>query len=76
MDHGPSVEHDKAADVLYNANIDRAKGTHIQAKPGDTIIKGLDVTVLSADGDPIGCRSRGPASPMRSAQISSRTMPI
>jgi len=53
VDHGESVEHDQRAKELYNAYVEyRAKGKHILAKPGETIpIKGLDVKVLSADGD-------------------------
>ncbi len=52
VDHGPSVETDKAAQVLFNEyQAFAGKGTHIVAKPGDTIpIKGLDVKVLSAAG--------------------------
>jgi competence protein ComEC len=56
VDHGPSVENDKAAQVLFNEYAAfREKGTHIEVKPGDTIpIKGLDVKVLSAAGKVIG----------------------
>jgi len=52
VDHGSSVENDKAAQVLFNEYAEyRGKGTHIQVKPGDTIpIKGLDVKVISAGG--------------------------
>ncbi|MCU1236497.1 MAG: beta-lactamase domain protein [Candidatus Solibacter sp.] len=52
VDHGPSVETEKAAQVLYNEYAAfREKGTHILAKPGDTIpIKGLDVRVISSAG--------------------------
>jgi beta-lactamase superfamily II metal-dependent hydrolase len=55
IDHGESVEHDQRAKELYAAYIEyRAKGTHILAKPGVTIpVKGLDVKVLTADGDEI-----------------------
>jgi beta-lactamase superfamily II metal-dependent hydrolase len=55
VDHGESVEHDRRAKELYNAYVEyRAKGHHILAKPGDTIpVKGLDVKVLSADGDEV-----------------------
>ena len=55
IDHGESVEHDQHAKELYAAYVEyRAKGTHILAKPGDTIpVKGLDVKVLTADGDEI-----------------------
>jgi beta-lactamase superfamily II metal-dependent hydrolase len=52
VDHGASVEKDKASQVLFNEYAEfRAKGNHIEVKPGDTIpIKGLDVKVLSAGG--------------------------
>jgi len=55
IDHGESVEHDQHAKELYNAYMEyRAKGNHILAKPGVAIpIKGLDVQVLTADGDEI-----------------------
>ena len=55
IDHGESVEHDQHAKELYAAYMEyRAKGAHILAKPGDTIpVKGLDVKVLTADGDEI-----------------------
>src|SRR3954447_1461465 len=55
VDHGASVENDKAAQVLYNAySAFREKGKHIQVKPGDTIpIKGIDVKVLAAGGKAI-----------------------
>jgi len=55
IDHGESVEHDQRAKELYAAYIEyRAKGSHILAKPGVTIpVRGLDVRVLTADGDEI-----------------------
>jgi beta-lactamase superfamily II metal-dependent hydrolase len=55
IDHGENVEHDQHANELYAAYSEyRAKGAHILAKPGVTIpIKGLDVKVLTADGDEI-----------------------
>ena len=65
VDHGPSVENDKAAQVLYNEYAAfRAKGTHIQVKPGDTIpIKGLDVKVLAAGGKVIDAPLPGAGQP-------------
>jgi beta-lactamase superfamily II metal-dependent hydrolase len=65
VDHGVSVENDKAAQVLYNEYAAfRAKGTHIEAKPGDTIpIKGLDVKVLAAAGKAIGGPLEGAGQP-------------
>ena len=55
IDHGEDVEQDQRAKELYNAYLEyRAKGNHILAKPGMTIpVKGLDVQVLTADGDEI-----------------------
>jgi len=55
VDHGPSVEDSKQAQVLVNAyTAFRDKGKHIEVKPGDTIpIKGLDVKVLTAAGKAI-----------------------
>jgi beta-lactamase superfamily II metal-dependent hydrolase len=55
VDHGASFEHDQRANELYKAYEEyRAKGSHIQVKPGDTIpIKDLDVKVLTAAGEEI-----------------------
>jgi len=55
IDHGETVEHDQRAKELYAAYVEyRAKGNRILAKPGVTIpVKGLDVKVLTADGDEI-----------------------
>jgi beta-lactamase superfamily II metal-dependent hydrolase len=52
VDHGASVEDNKQAQVLFNEYAAfRAKGNHIEVKPGDTIpIKGIDVKVISAGG--------------------------
>ncbi len=65
VDHGPNNEHGKDADILYNAYIaQRDKGKHILAKPGETIpIRGLDVTVLTANGDAIGSPLPGAGKP-------------
>jgi competence protein ComEC len=56
VDHGPSVEHGKDEDQLFNAYYAvRAKGKHIQVRPGDKIpIRGIDVRVLTAGGEEIG----------------------
>jgi len=55
IDHGEDVEKDQRAKELYSAYLEyRAKGNHILAKPGEKIpIKGLDVEILTADGDEI-----------------------
>src|ERR1017187_818151 len=52
VDHGANVEDSKAAQVLFNEYAAfRAKGNHIEVKPGDTIpIKGIEVKVISAGG--------------------------
>jgi len=54
VDHGANTETaDKAAVIRFNEySAFRDKGKHILAKPGDAIpIKGLDVKVLSSNGD-------------------------
>jgi competence protein ComEC len=65
VDHGASVEHDRNAEVLYNAYVaQRDKGKHLIVKPGDRIpIKGLDVMVLSADGEVIRTPLSGAGQP-------------
>jgi beta-lactamase superfamily II metal-dependent hydrolase len=65
VDHGPSTETGKDADVLFNAYAAfREKGTHLQVKPGDTIpIKGLDVRVLSSGGDAVSAPLPGAGQP-------------
>lgn len=53
VDHGESVEHGADADKLYGdyAKV-REKGKHLVLKPGDKVpIKGLDWTIVSANGD-------------------------
>ena len=52
VDHGANVEDSKQGQVLYNEYVAfRAKGNHIEVKPGDTIpIKGIEVKVISAGG--------------------------
>jgi len=65
VDHGASVERDRQAQVLFNEYAAfRAKGKHIEAKPGDTIpIKGIDVKVLSAGGKVIDSALAGAGQP-------------
>jgi competence protein ComEC len=55
VDHGENTETGQRARELYNAYAEyRAHGRHIQVKPRDTIpIKGLDVLVLTANGEEI-----------------------
>ena len=65
VDHGPSVEHAKDADILFNEySAFRDKGNHILAKPGDKLpIKGLDVTVLTSNGEAIASPLPGAGQP-------------
>lgn len=65
VDHGASVETGKAADILFKEyEAYRAKGNHIQVKPGDKIpVKGLDVTVVSAGGETIASALPGAGQP-------------
>jgi competence protein ComEC len=54
LDHGPNFEAGKkGADDLFNAyTAVRDKGNHLLIKPGDRVpIKGLDVEILTADGN-------------------------
>jgi len=54
LDHGPNFEAGKkSADDLFNAyTAVRDKGHHLVVKPGDRVpIKGLDVEIVSADGN-------------------------
>jgi competence protein ComEC len=53
VDHGPTVEQGEQPAALYNAYVAaRAKGRHLEVKPGDTIpVAGLDVRVVSATGE-------------------------
>jgi beta-lactamase superfamily II metal-dependent hydrolase len=53
VDHGASVESGKNADALMKAYVEaRAKGNHVEVKPGDKVpVKGLDVTIVAAGGN-------------------------
>ena len=61
VDHGPNNETGPAADALYEPyKKAMSAGEHVLAKPGDKIpIKGLDVEVLSANGDLIKTPLKG-----------------
>jgi beta-lactamase superfamily II metal-dependent hydrolase len=55
IDHGPNREQSKDSETLY-AEYQKAtaNATHILAKPGETLpIKGMTVTIVSADGNVI-----------------------
>jgi beta-lactamase superfamily II metal-dependent hydrolase len=61
VDHGPNIETTKAANELSSAYAKAIQtGNHIVAKPGDTIpLKGLDVTVVTANGEHIASPLKG-----------------
>lgn len=65
VDHGANVEQGPAADQLFAAYADaRSKGTHVQVKAGDTLpIKGLNVKVVTANGDAIASALPGAKQP-------------
>jgi beta-lactamase superfamily II metal-dependent hydrolase len=65
VDHGPSIETNQQAQVLFNMYSSyRDKGTHILAKPGDTLpIKGIEVKVLSSAGKVIDAPLPGAGQP-------------
>ena len=65
VDHGANTEDDKDSKVRFNMYSSfRDKGTHILAKPGDTIpIKGLDVKVLSSAGETLPASLPGAGQP-------------
>lgn len=53
--HGPNREHEKATEQVYAAfqkTLAQTKAKEIVPKPGDRLpVEGMDVTVISADGD-------------------------
>lgn len=61
VDHGPNNEKGEAADALYAAYKNAwGSSEHIVVKPGDKVpVKGLDVQVLSANGDAIKTPLKG-----------------
>ena len=65
VDHGPSVETTKDAQILFNAYAAyRDKGTHLAVKAGDAIpVKGIDVQVVSSNGEPIRTPLAGAGGP-------------
>ncbi|MBV9744159.1 MAG: MBL fold metallo-hydrolase [Acidobacteriia bacterium] len=65
VDHGANTETDKDSQVRYNMYSSfRDKGTHILAKPGDTIpIKGLDVKILASAGETLAVPLPGAGQP-------------
>ncbi len=65
VDHGPNNETGPAANALFEPyKAAMAKGEHILAKPGDKIpVKGLDVEVMSANGDVIKTALKGAGAP-------------
>jgi beta-lactamase superfamily II metal-dependent hydrolase len=65
VDHGVNTETGQPAEVLFGEySRIRDKGTHIVAKPGDTLpIKGLDVQIVSSDGNLIAAPLAGAGQP-------------
>jgi beta-lactamase superfamily II metal-dependent hydrolase len=66
VDHGPNNETGKQPDQLYGNYMETQQklGKHIVVKPGDTIpVKGLNVRVLSANGDVIASPLEGAGQP-------------
>ncbi len=65
VDHGAQTETDKDSQVLFNMYSSfRDKGNHILAKPGDVLpLKGLDVKVLSSDGQSLAAPLAGAGEP-------------
>ena len=61
VDHGPNNETGAQPDALYSAYKSAwASGEHITVKPGDKIpVKGLDVQVITANGDIIKSPLKG-----------------
>jgi competence protein ComEC len=55
VDHGPTVEQGDAPAKLFASYAEaRAKGRHLQVKPGDKVpIRGVDVQVVTAGGEHI-----------------------
>jgi competence protein ComEC len=65
VDHGPTVEQGDAPAALFSAyTAVRAKGRHLQVKPGDKVpIAGVDVRVVAAGGEPIAQPLAGAGAP-------------
>jgi len=65
VDHGPNVEKTRDVEPLYETYEEiRAKGKHIQVKPGDTLpVRGLDVQVVAAGGEAIASPLPGAGQP-------------
>ena len=66
VDHGPNNETGKQPDQLYGnwMETQQKMGKHLVVKPGDTIpIKGLNVRVLTANGDQIAAPLEGAGQP-------------
>ena len=65
VDHGSSFETGKNADILVKAYLaHRAKGQHLEVKPGDSVpIKGLAVKIVASAGDLIAAPLPGAGAP-------------
>jgi beta-lactamase superfamily II metal-dependent hydrolase len=75
VDHGASVETSKSATELYAAYEKAASaGKRLTVKPGDSIpMKGLEITVLTADGESVARPASGAGS--ANALCGSKTYP-
>jgi beta-lactamase superfamily II metal-dependent hydrolase len=65
IDHGEQTETGKPAEILFNEySAIRAKGHHIEVKPGDTLpLKNLDVRILSSNGEVLAAPLAGAGDP-------------
>ena len=65
VDHGPTGETGKQPEQLYGAYMEAVRaGKHLVVKPGDTIpIKGIQVKVLTANGEEISVPLEGAGKP-------------
>jgi competence protein ComEC len=72
-DFGPGLKEARPESIAaYNAYLQvRAKGKHLQPKPGDRLpLKGVDVVFVSSAGETIGRPVRGPGEPTSSCPAS------
>jgi len=65
VDHGAQTETGKPAEILFNEySAIRAKGHHIEVKPGDTLpLKNLDVKILASAGEVLATPLPGAGEP-------------
>jgi competence protein ComEC len=65
VDHGAQTETGKPAEILFQEYAAmRAKGRHIEVKPGDTLpLKNLDVKILASNGEVLSAPLAGAGEP-------------